>query len=104
MNANALLLDTSMSLCNAISFVGCCRSRKREHLHTLQMRLSVLEQENEDLVQQVAVRDAELKRFKRERGDPDGKCTYLLYASEPAAKTLAPTSSLSSVSCKIRQT
>ena len=51
------------------------------------MRLSALEQENEDLVQQVAVRDAELKRFKRDRGEPDGKCTYLLYASEPAANS-----------------
>ena len=42
------------------------------------MRLSALEQENKDLVQQVAVRDAELKRFKRERGEPGGKIQILL--------------------------
>ena len=49
------------------------------------MRLSALEQENQDLVQQVAVRDAELKRFKHERGKPDGECMYLLCIFEPAA-------------------
>lgn len=67
----------------------CCRSRKREHLHTLQMRLSALEQENQDLVQQVAIRDAELRRFKHKRGEPDGECTYLLYRFGPVANSLA---------------
>lgn len=57
-----------------------CRSRKREHLHSLQTRVSALEQENKDLVQQIAVRDAELKRFKQERGEPEGECTFMLVA------------------------
>lgn len=64
-----------------LQFHVYCRSRKREHLHSLQTRLSALEQENKDLIQQIAVRDAELKRFKQERGEPEGECTFMLFVS-----------------------
>lgn len=63
-------------------YMDCCRSRKREHLHTLQMRVAALEQENKDLVQQVAARDAELKRYRRERGEPEGISRSVLAVSE----------------------
>ena len=44
------------------------RARKRDHLHAVQTRLSALEQENRDLVHQIAVRNAELKQYREERG------------------------------------
>ena len=41
------------------------RSRKREHLHSLQVRLTYLEKENERLTQKLAQQDADLQHFKQ---------------------------------------
>ncbi len=62
--------------------MNCCRLRKREHVHTLQMRLSALKQENRDFLRQVAFRDAELKQFNDETGKIEGTLRpYLDYFS-----------------------
>ncbi len=42
-----------------------CRSRKREHLQTLQVRLGYLEKENARLTQKLSQQDAELDKFRQ---------------------------------------
>ncbi len=56
---NCLLSDTDQPCCVA------CRSRKREHLQTLQVRLGQLEQDNARLTQKLSQQDAELDKFRQ---------------------------------------
>ena len=43
------------------------------------MRVSALEQENRDLLQQAAVRDAKLEQYKNDRVLPDGMPRHALF-------------------------